>query len=443
MRSIKRFLTVVTLAAIVLVIFAAIVQGYRKGIEQTQQQLDQQLFVTARLLADMSVAEHRLSLGNSGIHYQRFTSAGIRLDQSIGAPHMPDFDAALEGVADMSFDGRRWRVLNFWSSDRSLMVQVAEPVGDRFTIAEQIVNATLLPILIGIPVLALITWLIISVGLRHMKALARAVSERGADNLKRIDMPGVPSELESVVISMNGMLAQLEQSFERERRFASDAAHELRTPISALKVNLHNLSKQLNDNSDIDDLAKSLTRMSHLIDQLLLLYRTSSENLRSDFDRVDLHTLCQTIIRDRYEAIAQRKQEIELIGESTIIAGNEFALSAMISNLIDNASKYTNRGGSIVVRLVNKGESHILAIEDSGIGIPETLRKRVLDRFFRVNSGSSIQGCGLGLSIVHHVAALHQAQLSIKDSSFKTGTCVSLEFPHSISSLNPGAVQCA
>jgi two-component system sensor histidine kinase QseC len=176
---------------------------------------------------------------------------------------------------------------------------------------------------------------------------------------------------------------------------------------------------------------------------LLLLYRTSSENLRSDFDRVDLHTLCQTIIRDRYEAIARREQDIELIGESTIIAGNEFALSAMISNLIDNASKYTNRGGSIVVRLLTKGGRHTLAIEDSGIGIPETLRKRVLDRFFRVNSGSSIQGCGLGLSIVHHVAALHQAQLAINDSSFQTGTCVSLEFPHCGLSSYPGGAQCA
>ncbi len=180
MRSIKRFLTVVTLAAIILVTFAAIVQGYRrKGIEQSQRQLDQQLLVMARLLAGMSSAEHRLSLGDSGIHYQRFNARGERLDQSAGAPDMPDFNATADGVKDMSFDGRRWRVLNFWSDDRSLMVQVAEPVNDRFTLAEQIVNATLLPILLGIPVLALMTWIIIATGLRHLEALARAVSERG------------------------------------------------------------------------------------------------------------------------------------------------------------------------------------------------------------------------------------------------------------------------
>ncbi|MBT3458079.1 MAG: sensor histidine kinase [Halieaceae bacterium] len=435
MRSIKRFLTVVTVAAITLVTFAAMVQGYRKGIDQTQQQLDQQLQVTARLLAGMSTSKHRLSLGDSGIHYQRFNSDGVLLDQSVGAPDMPEFDGALEGVADMSFDGRRWRVLNFWSSDRSLMVQVAEPVGDRFTLAEQIVNATLLPILIGIPVLAVMTWIIITVGLRHLKALAWAVSERGTDNLNVIEMPGVPRELESVVVSMNGLLAQLDQSFERERRFASDAAHELRTPLSALKVNVYNLSKQLHGSTDIDDLFNSLNRMSHLIDQLLLLYRASSENLRTEFEKVDLHALCQMIIQDRYETIAQREQEIELIGDATVILGNEFALSAMISNLIDNASKYSDRGGSILVKLSPQAGRYVLSVEDSGIGIPETLRKRVLDRFFRVNSGSPIQGCGLGLSIVQHVAVLHHANLAISDSSFETGTCVSLSFPYYASSL--------
>lgn len=431
MRSIKRFLTVVTLAAIILVTFAAIVQGYRKGIEQTQQQLDQQLYVTARLLASVSGAQRSFSLGDSGIHYQRFNAQGVKLDQSIDAPEMPGFSSTVEGVADRSFDGRRWRVLNYWSTDRTVMVQVAEPVDDRFTLAEQIVNATLLPILVGIPVLAIMTWIIITVGLRHLQALARAVSQRGTDNLNRIDMPGVPSELESVVASMNTMLAQLDLSFERERRFASDAAHELRTPISTLRVNVHNLRQCLHDSPDLDDLTKSLTRMSHIIDQLLLLYRTSSENLRSEFEEIDLHALCQTIIRDCYQTIAARNQDVELIGERTLLAGNEFALAAMISNLVDNASKYSDDGGAIVVRLTEAADCCVLSVEDNGSGIPEPLRKRVLDRFFRVNSGTTVQGCGLGLSIVQHVAALHHASLTIGDSSFGTGTRVSVSFPHS------------
>ena len=429
MRSIKRFLTVVTLAAIILVTFVAIVQGYRKGIEQTQQQLDDQLLLTARLLAGTSGVQNNISLGDSGIHYQRFNAEGVVLDRSLNGPDMPDFDASLDGVVDMSFDGRRWRVLNLWSDDKSLMVQVAEPVGDRFMLAEQIVNATLLPILMGMPVLALMTWVIIAVGLRHLEALARAVSQRGTDNLNRIDMPGVPSELESVVVSMNAMLAQIDHSFERERRFASDAAHELRTPISALKVNVHNLSKVLQNSPDLEDLSKSLTRMSHMIDQLLLLYRTSSENLRNEFQDINLYTLCQTVIRDRYQTIAQRDQDIELNGDPLWIAGNEFALSAMISNLVDNASKYTAPGGFIRVNLNVAAGCSTLSIEDNGAGIPDPLRKRVLDRFFRVNSGSSIQGCGLGLSIVQHVAALHHAALAIESSSFDTGTRVSLSFP--------------
>ena len=235
---------------------------------------------------------------------------------------------------------------------------------------------------------------------------------------------------------------ELQQSKEKadaaniaKSRYLERISHELRTPLSALKVNVYNLSKQLHGSTDIDDLFNSLNRMSHLIDQLLLLYRASSENLRTEFEKVDLHALCQMIIQDRYETIAQREQEIELIGDATVILGNEFALSAMISNLIDNASKYSDRGGSILVKLSPQAGRYVLSVEDSGIGIPETLRKRVLDRFFRVNSGSPIQGCGLGLSIVQHVAVLHHANLAISDSSFETGTCVSLSFPYYASSL--------
>jgi len=169
--------------------------------------------------------------------------------------------------------------------------------------------------------------------------------------------------------------------------------------------------------------------MTHLIDQLLLLYRTSSENLRTDFERVNLNRLCQEVVRDRYTRIQQRQQDIELTAEDLSVLGNQFALSALVANLVDNASKYTPEGGHIRLEVTASNERVCLVVEDSGIGISPNLRERVKDRFFRVNTGSKVQGCGLGLSIVQHVVNLHHADFEITDSSFETGTRVAVHFP--------------
>ena len=431
MRSIRSFLIVVTLAAIVLVIFVAVFQGYRKGIDQTQHLLDSQLEHYARLILLVKDRNTTPLPSNNQFQYQTFDLQGNLLMRSDGAPSDPMLALDFVGVTDSSFGGQRWRVLHYRAPQQMLSVQVAETVGERFAIAEQIVNATLLPILLGIPILAMLAWGIITLGLRHLSRLAKALSERGADNLTVIELPGIPSELDPVLESMNNMLTQVAKSFEREQRFASDAAHELRTPISALKVNVYNLSKQLTDNADLRGLSVSLTRMAHLIDQLLLLYRASSDNLRTEFEPVNLRRLCEDVIRDRYPRILERGQEIELEAANLSILGNQFALSALVANLVDNASKFTPQSGHIRLELAQVNGCVELLVEDSGIGISTEFRERVMDRFFRINTGSSVQGCGLGLSIVQHVVALHDARFSITDSQFETGTQVAVRF-HSL-----------
>jgi two-component system sensor histidine kinase QseC len=428
-RSIRGFLIGVTLSAIVLVMFVASVQGYRRGIAQTVALLDTQLTQHAKLLSvSTSPLVQRLKADDQ-FAYQVFDTAGVLIARSEGAPDTPLIEIADQAVTDASFNGQRWRVLRYDATDLGRVVYVAENAAHRFIIAEQIVNATLLPILIGMPILALISWLVISVGLRHVQTLAKAVSERGTDNLAQIDLYNVPTELAPVVANVNTMLAQLAASFDREKRFASDAAHELRTPISALKVNIHNLRKRFDDNDDFAGLSENVSRITHLIDQLLLLYRTSSENLRADFTSVSLAQICQEVVRDRYALINNRHQEIELYGDDIAIKANHFALSALVANLVDNASKYTPEQGHITLRITEMDGKPELYVEDNGIGIPEASRERVLDRFFRVNTGLKISGCGLGLSIVQHVAALHDASVTIEPSCHASGTLVRVSFP--------------
>ena len=429
MRSIRSFLITVTVVAIILVLFVAIVQGYRTGIERTQALLDEQLLQDAQLIALTATSDLRDLSPISQLEFQVWRLNGELIQRSSQIPSEPILPLTEETVVDTSFAGQRWRALNYVDTDRGMSIQVAESIQGRFNIAEEIVNATLLPILFGVPILIGLTWGIVSMGLRHLLTLARAVALRGTDNLEPINMPGTPSELHPVLASMNNMLEQLAGSFEREKRFASDAAHELRTPISALKVNVYNLRTQMADSADLQGLANSLDRMTHLIDQLLLLYRTSSENLRTDFESVNLNRLCQEVVRDRYTRIQQRQQDIELTAEDLSVLGNQFALSALVANLVDNASKYTPEGGHIRLEVTSSNEGVCLVVEDSGIGISPNLRERVKDRFFRVNTGSKVQGCGLGLSIVQHVVNLHHADFEITDSSFETGTRVAVHFP--------------
>jgi len=438
LRSIRSFLTVVTLAAIVLVIFIATVQGYRQGIRETQQLLDLHLNQYAELLAGSSYSNSNQGLPLAGeLRFQIFDTNGQLLHASPDTPQAPMTTLAANQVVDASFQSHRWRVVSRLFPTHNIYVLVAEPISARFDVAEQAVGATLLPMLLSIPILALMAWVIISLGLRHLQGLATAVAERDETNFKPIALSGLPSELLPVVSSMNAMLARIEQSLEREKRFASDAAHELRTPISAIKVNAYNLQQDCGAHPQISALGSNLRRMSHLIDQLLLLYRTSSDNLRLQFEPVDLTHLCQQAVQERYPDIQQREQDIELEGENVIISGNRFALAALIGNLLDNASKYTPERGRIRLHVAADNHQAELTVEDSGCGIEPALRERVMDRFYRINSGSSIQGCGLGLSIVQHVIALHRGSLVIDGSDQLGGTRITATLPRGNSRLNP------
>ena len=421
-----------------LVIFIATVQGYRQGIRETQQLLDLHLNQYAELLAGSSYSNSNQGLPLAGeLRFQIFDTNGQLLHASPDTPQVPMTTLAPNQVVDASFQSHRWRVVSRLFPTQNIYVLVAEPITARFDVAEQAVGATLLPMLLSIPILALMAWIIISLGLRHLRSLATAVAERDETNFKPIALSGLPSELSPVVSSMNAMLARIEQSLEREKRFASDAAHELRTPISAIKVNAYNLQQDCGAHPQISALGSNLRRMSHLIDQLLLLYRTSSDNLRLQFEPVDLAHLCQQAVQERYPDIQQREQDIELEGENVVISGNRFALAALIGNLLDNASKYTPERGRIRLQVTADNHQAELTVEDSGCGIEPALRERVMDRFYRINSGSSIQGCGLGLSIVQHVIALHRGSLVIDGSEQLGGTRITATLPQGNGRFNP------
>lgn len=428
MTSIRAFLILVILAALVLVIFTATFQGYRSGSDETASLLDRLLEEKISLLS----GESALTDGTTQSHqlYQVFSPSGALKKASAQAPETP-LVIATDTLVNVSYNGSLWRALSQKTSSGETIV-VAERVVDRYAISDNIISKALVPILLSMPVLALLIWLIVSFGLRHLKLLESELRDRSPQNMTALAIDSPPDELVPVIASTNSLLHRLRSAFEREQRFAGDAAHELRTPVSALKVDVHNLGFQLPGRLDeIATIDSNINRMGHIIDQLLMLYRTSSDELQAQFEPVNITALTRDTISDIYAEVAKKHQDLALEGVDAWLSGHEFALQAMIKNLIDNAIKYTPDRGTIVVTVAEEQSGYLISVEDSGPGIPDDLKRRVRERFYRINSeaSKSIHGCGLGLSIVDHVVALHGGEWHVEDGAGKAGTLIRVHLP--------------
>ncbi|MET0378369.1 MAG: ATP-binding protein, partial [Spongiibacteraceae bacterium] len=268
---------------------------------------------------------------------------------------------------------------------------------------------------------------------------AATLQQRRAGELEAVDRSGYPAELAVVITSVNQLMERLAEAFEREQRFAADAAHELRTPLAAIKVNLHNLAREAQlEAHSLDDLTRDVERMGHSIEQILALYRFTPEQLLAASTRCDLRKLAQAVIIDLYDACHARQQTIELEADAVAVEGSEFALQTLLRNLIDNACKYTPAGGNILLSVTARDGCARIAVEDSGPGIPAADYKRVFDRFYRVGGdrhASAVIGSGLGLSIVQHIVRLHDGRITLLQSRRLGGLRVEIELPMSRPSL--------
>lgn len=292
---------------------------------------------------------------------------------------------------------------------------------------------SVLPVIIALPLAGVLLWFIVGYGLSPLRSLARHLRRRRADDLRPIPMDQLPVELMQVVTSANELLQRLDASFARERQFTSDAAHELRTPICALKVHLHNIRHNLPDgNPELAHLVAATDRMDNLVEQILLLYRTSPDHYATQLKELDLHTLVQELITTMYPEFEQRNIQLALEGGPEKLAGDHFALSTLVKNLLDNACKYTPEGGQVRVTVGKHRGAIVLRVEDSGPGIPADQYQRIFDRFYRVDGdqhASEVIGCGLGLAIVKHITELHGATIEAGPSSFDSGLSMTLVFP--------------
>lgn len=401
-------------------------------MQEADTLFDNQMLDLARLVSNLDIANAStkdLRLGND-LSFQIWSGSQL-LAASDNAPRQP-LQAFVPGFEYVNFDGYRWRTFTRFEASLDRWVVIAEREDLRFVLAENVVLQSIFPLLLGIPIVGLLIWVIVSHGLRPLQQLSSDLKNKGANDLSPLLRTDSRIELDQVIESINGFIRRLNHVMEREKRFSADAAHELRTPMSALKIQLHNLSNEVDTKHEtFRQLQEGVDRMQHLIEQLLSLYRATPEQFAKNCELLDLYKLAQDQVAGLYPHFEHKMQSIELAGSSVEIEGDKFALETLMSNLLTNANKYTPVGGKIVVG-VNEYDSEVcLSVEDSGPGIPDADKKHVFDRFYRVapqGDAHGPPGGGLGLTIVSHVAELHKARVELKDSSFNSGSLFQVFF---------------
>ncbi len=438
MKSIRTYLLFALLAIITVVTFFSLLHGYQASITKAEQLFDQRLKDLAEIIATSN--QDIISRKQSSAHYssksffQIWSKELLLLLRSDNAPSQ--FLSNTKNAAqfnDVNYKGYRWRTYTLYDQRLNRWVVTGERTDLRQNIAENIVTASIIPIVLAIPLAAIVIWWAIGLGLKPLKIFALQLSNKQVDDLSPIILQNTPEELTQLVTTTNALLARLNAAFLREQHFSADAAHELRTPISTLKVLLHNLQQNHKYGGELIPLVAAVERMAYVTEQILSLYHHSPEQAMLKHDTVDLTGIVQKVIADNYEFISSKGQQVSLTAEAfTVSNASAFALETMVQNLILNASKYTPDEGEIRITLSEISLNNCLIIEDSGPGIVDSELKRVFERFYRINGDqhdSGIMGCGLGLAIVKHIVELHHAQIKLEKSEFLGGLKVLVIFP--------------
>lgn len=328
-----------------------------------------------------------------------------------------------EGYSETVINAEPWRVFTRWDMRHEFMIQIAEPIAGRESLARHITLKMLMPTFIAFPVLALLIWFGVGTGLQPLEQLKQEIKQRAANRLEPVAMSGVPEEVAPLVLALNELFSRLEKTFEAERRFTADAAHELRTPLAALKIQAQVALRSTDEaerHAALEKVLRGTDRATRLVEQLLTLARVDPEAAAIRYKQVELRGLAATVMADL--ALVAHTKQIEMVLEDSLpcsVSGDKAQLGILLRNLLDNAIRYTPAGGQVSVA-VHHANGVALEVRDTGPGISAYEREHVLQRFYRI-AGSDEEGSGLGLSIVRRIAELHGAKLELLDNESGKG----------------------
>ena len=351
--------------------------------------------------------------------------------RSANAPARPfGPTAARDGFSTYADGDTRWRVFGAYDAARRRQVYVGERLGARTEILSAVLRGISWPLALALPVLGLATWWTVRRGLAPLRALGQALAVRSPDALEPVPPDGMFAEMLPLAASLNDLLRRIARLLESERRFTADAAHELRTPVAAIRMQAQVARAATDDAARahaLDGLLAGCDRAARLIDQLLTLARLEAAQA-PDMADVDLAGLVRDVMAQLAPAALAKGQEIELDAPpACAVRGNALLLAVLVRNLVDNAVRYAPSGAAILVRLRRERNEVVLDVEDGGPGLEEAELARLGERFYRV-PGSAAAGSGLGWSIVRRIAAAHGARVAVRRGARLGGLAVAVAF---------------
>jgi two-component system, OmpR family, sensor histidine kinase QseC len=334
-----------------------------------------------------------------------------------------------DGYSDTVVRGKRWRVFSSRNADSGLVIQVGERADVRSELARDVAMNLLHPVIYALPLLGLLLWLAISRAMRPLDDVAGAVSARDPGNLAALAVPDAPREVAPLLDALNRLFARIEGSIAGEKRFTADAAHELRTPVAAIRAQAQVARGAMTDDERgraLDNVIAGCDRAAHLVDQLLMLARVD-QSAETAASPCSLRGAAAEALSDVAAYSIAKGVALELArGEDASVAGHRALLRVMLRNLFDNAVRYSPAGTRVLISVRNRDAQPVISVADEGPGIPDDERERVFERFYR-GLGSNVEGTGLGLSIVKRIADIHGASVQLSQLEGK-GLAVTVVF---------------
>lgn len=360
---------------------------------------------------------------------QVWTEDGARVYQSRSYRFLPQ--QAVLGYSTVTLENGDWRVYAVSANKR--VVQVAQKIDTRRERAMSLALSALWPV---IPVSVLLfgaAWWVVTSALAPLNRIGQDLANRNADSIEPVSDQGVPKEVSLLVTELNSLLARMAQAIQSQQRFVADAAHELRSPMTALRLQVQTLARSKDDTAlalAIARLLGGVDRASRLVEQLLVLARQDPSSQYFEPAAISLNACIELAVSD-VSAFAQSKNipiECKLL-PSVYLTGDAESLRVMLRNLLDNAIRYMPENGQVEISMTRHASTFELLIQDSGSGIPLEERSRIFDRFYRV-PGTSASGSGLGLAIVKTIAERHKASIALADAALG-GLAIKISFPAS------------
>lgn len=315
-----------------------------------------------------------------------------------------------------------WRIFWLTSADKNFTIAVGQELEFRDDAALELVEETLLPWLVGLSVLLLAVIWMVSRELRPLRRIADELSERDSDNLHPLSLSGQASEILPLIKAINTQFSRIEQMLQRERGFISDSAHELRSPLTALKVQLE-VAQLADDDAAarhqaLQKLNQGIDRSTRLVEQLLALSRLDSAAVAANDEPLDWPALVNAAVNEQLPAAEEKKINIKTStdGSAPTTCGQPLLWALLLRNLLDNAVRYSPEEAQISIEL----KDETLSVTNSNTVVAAEYLPRLKERFFRP-AGQKSTGSGLGLSIVERIAELHRCRVALTndDGNFR------------------------